>query len=271
MRLFLTEILSFFFLRDLIQKSISISVSGFSTIWKILHLTLICVIMLSDTITFLDRYMRYPLYLISDYSYYPGDNYALDYTRMNEKHHFSQEDFEKKKDFCGIVVSRGGCKEREEFVNILNSYKTVQSGGKWNNNIGGPVANKFDFLSTCKFSVAFENSVTPGYCTEKLMQAFAAKTIPIYFGDATVGTQFNSKAIINVHEYSSYEDALKRIIEIDEDDELYLRIIREEAMLPGYAEKKKLELDAFLRHIVDQNPQDAFRRSGPLLEAYEKI
>ncbi len=224
-----------------------------------------------DEIQFLDRYIRYPLYLITDYTYYAGDNYARDFKRMENKILFKQSDLMEKQYFCGLVVSRGGCVERDNFFEELCKYKKVLSGGAWKNNIGGQrVADKYEFLRNCKFSIAFENSSTPGYTTEKLMQAFAANTIPIYFGDPHIGTQFNTKAFINVHDYTSIDEAIEQIKEIDNNDTLYLQMMAEPALLPGYVEKKRKELDEFLVHIVEQEYKDAIRRHGQVIEYYEQ-
>ena len=49
------------------------------------------------------------------------------------------------------------------------------------NNIGGAVSDKFAFQQKHKFSIAFENTSYCGYCTEKIVEAFVAGTIPIYW------------------------------------------------------------------------------------------
>ena len=191
---------------------------------------------------------------------------------MSQELHLQFErELELKENFCGMVVSRGGCPERDNFFDELCKYKKVLSGGGWKNNIGGQrVADKFKFLNSCKFSIAFENSSTPGYCTEKLMQAFAARTIPIYFGDPHVGQQFNSQAFVNVHDFGSWEDVIKRIIEIDNNDELYLSMMQTSALKEGYKDRKEDELDSFFANIVNQDVNRAKRRHGQVIEFYEK-
>ena len=71
-------------------------------------------------------------------------------------------------------------------------YKHIDSGGKYKNNIGAPVADKLAFLSEGKFNIAFENSSANGYTTEKLIEAFAAGTIPLYWGDESVSLPLDS-------------------------------------------------------------------------------
>lgn len=223
-----------------------------------------------DELTFGDRYLRYPLYLVSDYTYYPTDNYAKDMEEAKKKHLFSEEDLHKKDGFCSIVVSREGCNEREIFFEKLNEYKAIASGGRWNNNVGGAIKDKLEFTKKFKFSIAFENSSTPGYTTEKLMQAFAAQTIPIYYGNPYIGREFNEDAFINVHCYNSWDDVVEEVKRIDLNDELYMKMIKSQTFVSGMIEKKELELQNFLFHIVDQNIENAKRRHGQLIQKYER-
>ena len=223
-----------------------------------------------DEIVFNDRYLRYPLYLIPDYTYYPNDNYAEDLRLALAKDEFSEDELHSKEGFCSIVVSRGGCKEREEFFDILSEYKAIASGGRWRNNIGGPVADKCEFVKKYKFTIAFENSSTPGYTTEKLMQAFAAKTVPIYFGNPHIDQEFNSAAFINVHQYNSWEEVVAAIKAVDQNDVKYLEMMRTPAFVEGVIESKRDEFDNFLWNIFEQPKEAALRRQGQLIQKYEK-
>ena len=128
-----------------------------------------------DHISFLDRYLRYPLYLF----------YEDDVQKAAKKHKDIDEALlASKSRFCNFVASNGNADPyREQVFYALNAYKRVDSGGRYLNNIGERVKDKFAFQSECRFSLCFENSSTPGYLTEKLIQAAAAQTIPIYWGD----------------------------------------------------------------------------------------
>lgn len=223
-----------------------------------------------DEIAFGDRYIRYPLYLISDYTYYANDNYEQDFIRATQKHLNPQSVLAEKEGFCSMVVSRSDCEEREEFFALLNQYKTVASGGRWKNNVGGPVADKFEFCKKYKFSIAFENSSTPGYTTEKLMQAFGAGTVPIYFGNPHINEEFNTKSFVNVHDYQSFEEVVDAVKKIDQNDELYLDMLGEPAFVEGMVEAKRIELEKFIINIFSQEPKKAIRRHGQLIAKYEK-
>lgn len=130
--------------------------------------------------------------------------------------------------FASFVVSNPGCKERNEFFNILNSRKPVDSGGKLFNNIGMTLDGeqaKIDFLSSRKFNICFEPYAHPGYVTEKILHAFYAGTVPIYWGSETIASDFNPKAFINAYDFSTLEELADYVMEVDSDDRLYNEMV----------------------------------------------
>lgn len=205
-----------------------------------------------------DRYFRLP-------DYYNSDFYRRE-TEMMEKKHLGIESIASlgKTGFCSFVVSNAkGAKERQEMMEILNKYKTVSSGGKFMNNVGGPVPDKIAFEKKHKFSICFDNCKYRGYTTEKIVEAFAAQTIPIYWGDPEVSKVFNPKAFINVMDFPSLQDAADYIQKVDIDDELYLSMLKEPALLfdeDTYGNTRK-RLAEWLYHIIDQ-PKEGARRTG---------
>lgn len=59
-----------------------------------------------------------------------------------------------------------------------------------------PIQDKEEALLSYKFSITIENSIQPGYWTEKVVDCFATKTIPIFWGDKSVDNFFNKEGII---------------------------------------------------------------------------
>jgi hypothetical protein len=98
---------------------------------------------------------------------------------------------------------------REAFFTALSRYKHVDAPGRSMNNMApidaGPSAatwqNKVDVLRDYKFVIAFENSTTPGYNTEKLTHPIEADSMPIYWGDPEIGRSFNERRFINAHRF----------------------------------------------------------------------
>lgn len=168
-----------------------------------------------------------------------------------------------KRKFCSYVVSNGkGHEIREKILDELSSYKQIDSGGRFRNNVGGPVKDKIAFQKGYKFSIAFENSSHIGYTTEKILQSFASRTIPIYWGDSRVADYFNPNAFINIMDFDNIEQAIAYIKLIDEDDNKYLSMIKTYPWKNKFVYKNKMqEYDSFMRNIFEQNYEDAFRRS----------
>lgn len=153
------------------------------------------------------RYLRYPLYAMRD-SWAPA---------LDKHNHVTQRE-----KFCAFVVSNDFCDTRNRFFDLLSQYKQVDSGGLYRNNIGGPVPDKLEFQKQYKFSICFENSSTPGYLTEKLVDGFAAGTVPIYWGDPLAVREFNPDSFLNAMEYPTLEALVERVREIDNDAEQWL-------------------------------------------------
>lgn len=206
------------------------------------------------------RNFRLPLYLV------PGQYYE-ETRQLGEDPDFEQvkpmtkKELRTKSGFCSFVYSNNRADpNRDLLFDALSAYKKVDSGGKHRNNVGGPVASKFVFEHSHKFSIAFENSSRTGYITEKLPGSLAARTIPIYFGDPNIGDEFNTARIINAHDFPDFAAVVARVKEIDENDDEYMRIVNQPVLANGYhPEAARREFDAFLRSIFDQPLADARR------------
>jgi hypothetical protein len=142
----------------------------------------------------------------------------------------------------------------------LGKYKPISSGGKFRNNIGYFVKNKDPLISKSKFYFAMSNRLYNN--NEKIIEAFYNKTMPIYWGDPKIGEYFNTSAFINCHEYDSFDDVVARIKEIDNDDGLYISMMRQPVLAEGFTfEKMEKGLEDFLCHIFDQDYEKARREN----------
>jgi hypothetical protein len=150
-------------------------------------------------------------------------NYLLTRRKLDYDNH-------KKSKFCIFSVSNGSCEERNQFFSSLtNKYKKVDSCGKIFNNIippdGGFASDAyFDFISGYKFMICFENTSRDNYFTEKLLNAYYNKTIPIYWGCSNVENYINMDSILYLKPNFTNEDVcnlINEIILLDNNDELY--------------------------------------------------
>lgn len=170
--------------------------------------------------------------------------------------------------FCNFVYSNNWCADpfRERIFKELSFYKQVDSGGRYLNNIGKYVENKLDFQREYKFSLAIENSSLCGYTTEKIYDPFLAQSLPIYWGNPNISSDYHPNSFVNLMEFSSVEEAVEEIIRLDQDDEAYLQKVTTSFWLYGnnFEEFYDYELEkqrAFFRNIFEQPLRDAARRA----------
>ena len=168
--------------------------------------------------------------------------------------------------FCNFIYSNNnngeGALLRQEFCKKLMEYKHVDCPGKILNNMtaedlvprSGPwSASKLEFLKKYKFTIAFENSCSNGYTTEKLFQPLRAFSIPIYWGNPLVTREFNPKAFINCNDYDNDFDAIiNRIKEIDNNPDLYLAMLRENPMRDTFDFEQNQKLEKWLVNIIEK-------------------
>lgn len=208
-----------------------------------------------DRLDFGDRYTRVPLYTLFQYKKF--------YDYIKQRPQFDKNLLRDKDRFCTFVVSNCFAQDmRSKLFDKLSEYKHVDSGGRFRNNIGGAVKDKQLFLKGAKFNIAGENCSYDGYATEKIVEAFAADTVPIYYGDPNIVKDFNPKAFVNVHDFRNLDEMLERVKEIDNDDDLYLSMLNEPIISP---EAQVGNLDSFFSNIFDQPIENAVRRSHSMV------
>lgn len=87
------------------------------------------------------------------------------------------------------------------------------------------ILDKNIIFENCKFSITIENVTANNFFTEKIIDCFMSKTIPIYCGCPNISEHFNMKGIItfntedeliDILENISEEDYKKRLVYIEE-------------------------------------------------------
>ena len=119
---------------------------------------------------------------------------------------------------------------REKAFNAMSTINTPTSAGKCHGTISNYksiVVSHSDWGSNVKefrsyrFALVMENSVAPGYITEKIATAFVAGCIPIYYGHReTVNKWFNKDAFI-FYNLTDPQPALRIIQHLEKDREAY--------------------------------------------------
>lgn len=219
-----------------------------------------------DNMIFGERYMRRPVWLFN-----PIGPQKCELTReqaLNRK-------------FCNFIYSnaKDGCaaKLRQDFAKKLMEYKHVDCPGKVLNNMSSEVLTprdgdwhkgKLDFIKDYKFTIAFENCSFDGYTTEKMLDPLAAHSVPIYWGNPSVTKDFDEAAFICGNGYEDKLDELvKRVIELDNDDDAYMDMLNAYPMTENYDPEEMQQLKLFLKDVFikgnrpfDKDPRGFVKR-----------
>ena len=217
-----------------------------------------------DKIVLLDsegknRYYRYP------FCFYHFDR--VNQCTKGMSYQQAREALNEKNRFCNFIYGHPSAKgEREAIFEALGKYKRVDAAGSFLNNMpGGKVIpfteEKVEFQRKCKFTISCESIRYPGFVTEKIIDPIRAHSIPIYYGNPCIEEEFSPEAMINLHSFSSLEEGIERVIQIDQDDALYLKMMAAPKLVSDdYLEKMYEGLKEFLFSIFDQERNDAYRR-----------
>lgn len=113
---------------------------------------------------------------------------------------------------CPLHIERRRIAEKiQDDVDIL---------GDW---LGGDRVSIRDAYSPYKFAVVIENHVDDLWFTEKILNAFANKTVPIYFGARKITEMFDGNGIIQVDNLWDIPKTIKRILSAGVDFEYNIR------------------------------------------------
>jgi hypothetical protein len=118
--------------------------------------------------------------------------------------------------FCALIANNPEGL-RINIYNSLSKYKQVDGYG---NMFANPLRrSKFDILPEYKFCLCPENSYYDGYVTEKLVDAYAGGTVPLYSG--SYDRAFNDKSFINYQNGMKMEYLLFQAKKMDERADYY--------------------------------------------------
>ncbi|HEX9513711.1 MAG TPA: glycosyltransferase family 10 [Puia sp.] len=128
---------------------------------------------------------------------------------------YSNEQIPKSKNLsvvCSDQTWLPGHKLRFAFVNkLIGHFKDkIDVFGRGFN----PIQDKFNALAEYKYSVAIENSVIPGYFTEKITDCYLADAMPVYYGCPDIDTYFdpNSLLLIDPYDLKTSVDKIEQMI-----------------------------------------------------------
>ncbi len=213
-----------------------------------------------------DRYLRFPIHHLGMMAWKPEENWRP----------LGRAEALERPGFCNFVYSNAqfAAPERDAFFHLLSRYRKVDSAGRHLRNTdalarieaegghGGWAKAKRAFLAGYKFTIAFENDSFPGYTTEKIFDAFAARTVPIYWGNPRVAEEFAPGSFVNAHDFDSLEALVREVERLDNDDDAYMEMINTNPFAPLLAGGNQVleRFDRFIRNIMEPPPEQARRR-----------
>jgi hypothetical protein len=137
------------------------------------------------------------------------------------------------KNFCSFIVSNPNCEIRNKAFEKLNNYKKVNSMGGYANNVGKQInypywkEEYFNVLEHHKFMICFENTKMETYTTEKIVNSYLGRTIPVYWGSHNIKNIFNPDSMLFLEDETDeeFEKLINKIIDLDNNDEKYIEFI----------------------------------------------
>ena len=127
----------------------------------------------------------------------------------------------------GRVEYAGHCQGDHRYGNNANIIAAPRAGGgnrKWmQNNL---------YFTPYRFALVMENDNAPGYITEKILNAFLAGCIPIYYGTEEVFDVFNKDAFI-YWDISNPEPSLEKIAFLEKNATAYDEMLNQPILAHG--------------------------------------
>ncbi len=117
---------------------------------------------------------------------------------------------------CGKLLKSYGHQMRHEilarapeFEVPINFYETIGD----RNDLDDARLGKETVFGNAQYGIAIENFSHRGYFTEKILDCFLMKTVPIYWGCSNIGEFFNQEGII---QFNNVDDVINQVNKIDE-------------------------------------------------------
>lgn len=188
-------------------------------------------------------------------------SYSFDFVTKFKKIKYDETRFETTrnktiiphKNVCVIISNTNDQQGRNYFIEKLNEKVAIDFAGEYKNNVerikDPHCSPKFiDFVSKYKVIITMENSKNDNYITEKILEGFAANSIPVYWGANNVCDYFNHERFINVNSFDEdcINEAISKIIEVLNNPELFIDMVNKPIYANNYT---PLTLDGISNNV----------------------
>lgn len=161
-------------------------------------------------------------------SYRRDADISVRYNLLGKKTNLDSNFMLPKKDklVCWIVSNTWAHGRKQFYEELIKHIEVHVFGG-----ISGNILKHEEYYSTigsCKFYLAFENSVHKDYITEKMNGPLAAGTVPVVFGTTRQNYEefFPADSFIHVNDFPDAKALAEFLLKLDKNDELYLRYFK---------------------------------------------
>jgi hypothetical protein len=103
------------------------------------------------------------------------------------------------------------CELHKFRIELARHYKKSSKVDTYGTFDGGSSVRISETLENYRYSIAIENDISPYWFTEKIMNCFAAMTVPIYIGATKIDKFFNVNGIIQISNFDF--DSIDKIID----------------------------------------------------------
>jgi len=145
------------------------------------------------------------LFLPFGHSWFKPDQYLKDHPKEFKISHL-----------CGVLLKSYGHQMRHEIIDRENEFKIptqfYKTIGDRHNQEDARIGKEIVFGNT-QYGIAIENFSHRGYFTEKILDCFLMKTIPVYNGCTSIDDFFNAKGIIK---FGNVDDLIYIANQLDE-------------------------------------------------------
>lgn len=192
-------------------------------------------------------------------TYHLDADIVLPYYDYTFKEKLLTPPIEKSKDVCMFISSNVNNSGRQEYLSELMEYIHIDSYGRWRNNCrlekDKGYISKLEVIKHYKFTIAFENVISPEYVTEKFFDPLIVGSVPVYLGAPDVDKLAPGKdTYIDVRNYDSPKSLAKELQQYCDDQSLYVKLLK----------WKKQPLNATLTDLIEKQYIHPFIRMAML-------
>ena len=205
-----------------------------------------------------ENYIRFPLWLLYHFHSILHKNTTKDDIAKRVKG-INETQFPKTK-FGSLVAGHDQTNIRQPMYDAMSKIDYIHAPGNFIKNdpsLKGKYNNdKQAYLKEFKFNICAENTISDGYITEKIFDAFSSGCIPIYSGDKKLEPNvINTKSVLFWEKNANNECLLKEIENLHKNQKLYDAFIKEKKLLDSATDfiwNRREKVLNRLEHLIEK-------------------